>query len=150
MGNGDIAHKMANKDDVGLMASLNASRAAIGGTGVVIQKLNEAALGLVVRSDVKPDEDYQQNSPTRFYSKQPRHWGPPAGPCNRRHVSGYDKQWPVDQRYCEYCRCRGHDRRKCYRLTNEKNEAVNHVDTQQPTTSANTLIERLDKLRTMD
>lgn len=61
-----------------------------------------------------------------------------------------DKQWPIDQRICDYCGRRGHVKRKCYKLKDDTRGPVHHIDTQEAATGANSLAERLDRLRTRD
>ncbi|EAT41748.1 AAEL006657-PA [Aedes aegypti] len=156
---------LANNEDVGLVGSLNARYPLTGGRGAVIQRFREAAQGfrgpvksrLGVRPEIRPAEDRKQerqsNSRVRFRSQQSNRRDASVSPAHRRFQRGFQRgneQWPVDQRYCEYCQRTGHVRRKCYKLRNERNSEVNHVDMQEANSSTGSLsqlAERLDRLR---
>ncbi|XP_055618870.1 uncharacterized protein LOC129763648 [Toxorhynchites rutilus septentrionalis] len=148
---------LANKEDVGLVASLETRHPLTGGRGAVIQRMKDAYQGLResaksrlgVRFDDRIGDGHQQETQSRSYSQQHRRGDPSAGSSQRCYRSD-NRQWPVDQRFCEYCGRRGHVRRKCYKLRNDRNGEVNHVGTQEATTSTNSLADRLDKLRTID
>ncbi|XP_019542220.3 uncharacterized protein LOC109413002 [Aedes albopictus] len=148
---------LANNEDVGLVAAMDSRYPLTGGRGAVLQKIRDAAQGfrgpvksrLGVRPEIRPAEDRHQNSRVRFQSQHSRHRDSSAGPSSRRFQRN-SEQWPVDQRYCDYCKRRGHVRRKCYKLKNERHNEVNHVDTQDANSSTGSLsqlAERLDRLR---
>nr|XP_019545386.2 uncharacterized protein LOC109415892 [Aedes albopictus] len=148
---------LANNEDVGLVAAMDTRYPLTGGRGTVLQRIRDAAQGfrgpvksrLGARPEIRPAEDRQQNSLVRFQTQHSRHRDSSAGPSNRRFQRS-SEQWPVDQRYCDYCKRRGHVRRKCYKLKNGRNNEVNHVDTQDANSSAGSLsqlAERLDRIR---
>ncbi|EAT43520.1 AAEL005051-PA [Aedes aegypti] len=155
---------LANNDGVGLVGFVNNRYPVTGGRGAVLQRVRDLAQSyrgpvksrLGARPEIRPAEDCRQDSRVRFQrgsqSQQHRHRDPSAGSSNRRLQRG-DEQWPVDQRYCSYCKRGGHVRRKCYKMKNEMNSRVNHVETQEAessTGSLSQLAERLDRLRSDD
>ncbi|EAT38482.1 AAEL009643-PA [Aedes aegypti] len=147
---------LANNEDVGLVASLNTRYPLTGGRGAVVQRMKEAAQGfrgsvksrLGVRPDIRPAEDRYYNSRKNSNFQQVRYRDSSAGPAHRRFNRDND-QWPLDQRYCDFCRRSGHVRRKCYKLKNERNSEVNRIDAQEGSSTVS-LAERLDRLRSVN
>nr|XP_029716254.1 uncharacterized protein LOC109402721 [Aedes albopictus] len=146
---------LANKEEVGLVASLNSRYPLTGGRGAVTQRIKELSQGfrrsvksrLGVRPELRPEEDRQHR--IRFPSQRPSYRDSSAGPSHRQYKTD-NQRWPVDQRFCDFCGRRGHVRRKCFQLKNDKKETVNHVEEPQPSTSTTSLANRLSRLRTLD
>ncbi|EAT40965.1 AAEL007361-PA [Aedes aegypti] len=142
---------LTNNEDVGLVASLNIRNPLTGGRGAVIQRMREVSQGfrgpVKSRLGVRPAEDRPHSSRVHFKSQHSRYRDSSAGPSYNRFRND-EGQWPLDQRYCDFCQRYGHVRRKCYKLKNDRNEGINHINAQAVANETDSLTERLTMLRT--